>query len=245
MTDTGKIPLSDTATFTVTVNEVNSPPVFDPRSHYGKVGQLLTFATAMDTDIPAQQLAFSLGLGAPAGLSINAVTGVVTWTPTADQAGVHPVTVTATDNGVPPLTSAYTYSVEVVGSGESLLVGDIAIVAGKVVVRCLATVGKSYQLQSSQSLSTLTWLPLGAAVKATSPVVAAALIGLSCTLILLAQIGPKLIGVDLGPNLSVTGSLATILWLTAIRREGEDVAPLIARLPFPSTWRCVVVVPSQ
>jgi len=32
-----------------------------------------------------------------------------------------------------------------------------------------------------------------------------------------------LIGVDLGPNLSVTGSLATILWLTAIRREGEDV----------------------
>ena len=35
--------------------------------------------------------------------------------------------------------------------------------------------------------------------------------------------GAILIGVDLGPNLSVTGSLATILWLTAIRREGEDV----------------------
>jgi arsenical pump membrane protein len=28
-----------------------------------------------------------------------------------------------------------------------------------------------------------------------------------------------LIGVDLGPNLSVTGSLATILWLIALRRE--------------------------
>jgi arsenical pump membrane protein len=35
-----------------------------------------------------------------------------------------------------------------------------------------------------------------------------------------------LIGVDLGPNLSVTGSLATILWLQAIRREGEDVGVL-------------------
>ncbi|TXN27933.1 arsenic transporter [Methylobacterium sp. WL19] len=35
--------------------------------------------------------------------------------------------------------------------------------------------------------------------------------------------GAILIGIDLGPNLSVTGSLATILWLTAIRREGEDV----------------------
>ena len=32
-----------------------------------------------------------------------------------------------------------------------------------------------------------------------------------------------LIGVDLGPNLSVTGSLATILWLTALRREGLSV----------------------
>jgi arsenical pump membrane protein len=32
-----------------------------------------------------------------------------------------------------------------------------------------------------------------------------------------------LIGVDIGPNLSITGSLATILWLTAIRREGQDV----------------------
>jgi arsenical pump membrane protein len=33
-----------------------------------------------------------------------------------------------------------------------------------------------------------------------------------------------LIGVDLGPNLSVTGSLATILWLTALRREGQAVS---------------------
>lgn len=29
-----------------------------------------------------------------------------------------------------------------------------------------------------------------------------------------------LVGIDIGPNLSVTGSLATILWLTALRREG-------------------------
>ena len=35
--------------------------------------------------------------------------------------------------------------------------------------------------------------------------------------------GGLLIGVDLGPNLSVTGSLATILWLIALRREGEAV----------------------
>jgi arsenical pump membrane protein len=32
-----------------------------------------------------------------------------------------------------------------------------------------------------------------------------------------------LIGIDLGPNLSVTGSLATILWLTALRRDGLHI----------------------
>ncbi len=35
-----------------------------------------------------------------------------------------------------------------------------------------------------------------------------------------------LVGVDLGPNLSVTGSLATLLWLVALRREGEHVGAL-------------------
>jgi arsenical pump membrane protein len=43
--------------------------------------------------------------------------------------------------------------------------------------------------------------------------------------------GALLIGVDLGPNLSVTGSLATILWLVALRREGQAV----------SAWRFLIV----
>ena len=33
-----------------------------------------------------------------------------------------------------------------------------------------------------------------------------------------------LIGIDLGPNLSVTGSLATVLWLQALRRAGHRVS---------------------
>jgi arsenical pump membrane protein len=39
--------------------------------------------------------------------------------------------------------------------------------------------------------------------------------------------GALLIGVDLSPNLSVTGSLATILWLVTLRREKIDI----------STWK--------
>ena len=36
--------------------------------------------------------------------------------------------------------------------------------------------------------------------------------------------GALLVGLDLGPNLSITGSLATILWLVALRREGHQVS---------------------
>jgi arsenical pump membrane protein len=36
--------------------------------------------------------------------------------------------------------------------------------------------------------------------------------------------GAMLVGVDLGPNLSITGSLATVLWLIALRREGGGSA---------------------
>lgn len=39
-------------------------------------------------------------------------------------------------------------------------------------------------------------------------------------------VSAMLIGVDLGPNLSVTGSLATILWLAAMRREDVHVGAL-------------------
>ena len=49
-----------------------------------------------------------------------------------------------------------------------------------------------------------------------------------------------LIGVDLGPNLSVTGSLATILWLLALRKDscgGTDGEMLdVSFLEVPEDW---------
>ena len=48
-----------------------------------------------------------------------------------------------------------------------------------------------------------------------------------------------LIGVDLGPNLSVTGSLATILWLSVLRREGLEISG--ARF---LRIGCVVMIPA-
>jgi arsenical pump membrane protein len=58
--------------------------------------------------------------------------------------------------------------------------------------------------------------------------------------------GALLIGVDLGPNLSITGSLATILWLVAIRREGEDVSAgkflAVGSLVMPLTLLATLVI---
>jgi len=48
-----------------------------------------------------------------------------------------------------------------------------------------------------------------------------------------------LVGVDLGPNLSLTGSLATLLWLVTLRREGIH----IGSLRFLSIG-CVVMFPA-
>jgi arsenical pump membrane protein len=55
-----------------------------------------------------------------------------------------------------------------------------------------------------------------------------------------------LIGVDLGPNLSITGSLATILWLASVQREGEDVSfwrfLKVGMLVMPPALICAILV---
>jgi hypothetical protein len=90
--------------FSITVNDVNEPPVLAPVGNRSvREGWLLSFtATATDPD-PGQTLTFS-ATGLPAGAGIDPATGVFTWRPAFDQAGVYPVTITVTDDGAPPLS---------------------------------------------------------------------------------------------------------------------------------------------
>jgi len=68
--------------------------------------QITFTATAMDSDLPAQSLAFRLDSGAPAGATINANSGDFTWTPTEAQGpSTNPVRVIVTDNGTPPMSA--------------------------------------------------------------------------------------------------------------------------------------------
>ena len=116
VTDNGTPALSDSKAFSVTVNEVNTAPVLAAIANKTvNEGSLLTFtATATDADLPANTLTYSLAAGAPAGASINASTGVFSWTPTESQGGsVYNLTVVVTDNGTPALSDSKAFSVTV------------------------------------------------------------------------------------------------------------------------------------
>jgi subtilisin-like proprotein convertase family protein len=103
---------SATNSFTVTVNEVNTPPYFllTPPDQYINVNSKLVVTNmAADSDIPVNLLIYSL-VGAPAGMSINPVHGVITWKPTAAQApSTNLITTVVTDTN-PPAVNAKSLS---------------------------------------------------------------------------------------------------------------------------------------
>jgi VCBS repeat-containing protein len=124
-TDNGSPPLSATNSFTVTILDVNSPPVLPVQVDLtiNEQTTLLVTNTATDSDIPANTLSYVL-LSAPAAATIDA-NGIITWPTTeADGPGVYTITTVVTDNGVPPLSATNSFSVTVneVNSSPSLSV---------------------------------------------------------------------------------------------------------------------------
>ncbi|MDB6031447.1 MAG: N-acetylmuramoyl-L-alanine amidase, partial [Verrucomicrobiales bacterium] len=116
VSDNGSPALQGSRTFTITVYELNTPPVLSPiLDKVVAERNLLTFvAPALDPDLPAQDLIFSLEPGAPAGAAINPVSGVFTWTPSNAQGpSTNLITIRVTDNGTPPATASQTFRVVV------------------------------------------------------------------------------------------------------------------------------------
>ena len=79
----------------------------------------------IDTTEPVNQagLAFSL-LNAPSGMTINAASGLVVWTPATEQIGTEPVTVQVED--LAGLTNSLDFNVEVINPSASPLIEPIA-----------------------------------------------------------------------------------------------------------------------
>src|SRR5207249_3934000 len=114
VTDNGARPISATNSFTVTVNEVNSPPVLPPQANrtINELTPLTVTNTATDGDLPANVLTYQLA-SPPTGASINS-NGVITWTPAEGQGpGTVTFTTIVTDNGTPALSATNSFSVTV------------------------------------------------------------------------------------------------------------------------------------
>lgn len=92
---------SDSQTFEVEVVETNTAPTINAiPTQLVSQGDLVSFSVeANDPDVPTQSITFSLGDDAPAGATIDALTGLVTWQTAEDEASSQvEFTVIATDS---------------------------------------------------------------------------------------------------------------------------------------------------
>ncbi len=115
VTDSGSPAMSDSGIITLTLIMANRAPVLAPigDKHLELGGTLAFTARATDEDGPISALRFSL-TGAPAGVSIDPVSGALHWHPAESQYDArHTITVTVTDAGRFPKTDSETFDVVV------------------------------------------------------------------------------------------------------------------------------------
>jgi hypothetical protein len=173
VTDNGSPNLSATNSFTVTVNEVNSPPVLTVPTNQvvNELATLTVSASATDSDIPANTLTFSL-LSPPAGMTINPNTGLITWTPSVLQSpSTNTIIVVVTDNGSPNLsdTNSFVIIVNDVYVPPSLI-QNIQISGGQAILNCLTTSNHIYRLQYKDNFADPNWTDVSPDVTANGSV---------------------------------------------------------------------------
>jgi hypothetical protein len=151
VTDNGTPPLSATNNFSITVNEANLPPVIadipDQSVHFGTPLAIHTSVT--DPDVPANSITLSLE-NAPKGMTLDANTGTITWTPLEADLGVYNVTLQATDNGSPVQSSSKIFKVTVTGSGARI---EVQTLAGNLIeLDITADAGHTYAIEKATDL---------------------------------------------------------------------------------------------
>ena len=170
--DSGIPSQSATQAFRVFVLETNHyapvlAAVADRTIHAGTT--LVITNTATDNDHPANLVTYSLEPGAPAAASINAASGVFSWTPDDAEAGAtNRVTIRATDDGMPPLSDTGTFSVTVVG--RPLILG-ISLSNNLPTLGWSAISGQSYRLQYAPLPVNLVWSDVAGDLTATGSTV--------------------------------------------------------------------------
>jgi hypothetical protein len=166
--------LSATNSFTVTVNEVNTPPTLTlpPNTNIVEQAAWSAVATATDSDIPANPLTFALVSG-PAGLTVT-TNGLINWTPTQAQAlNTYTVTISVTDTNPPAVnakslsvTNSFQITVNVASNDFRII--SITTTNGVATVTWTSVAGNYYRLQYKDSLTAATWTDVIPDVQATS-----------------------------------------------------------------------------
>ena len=101
-------------TLMIIVREVNSAPAIAVVTNrvIAEGARLLIANRATDADLPAQTIRWSKGAGFPTNATLDAVTGVFEWRPTASQGpSTNAIRLIATDNGSPALSSTQSFTV--------------------------------------------------------------------------------------------------------------------------------------
>ena len=113
VTDDGAGALFAEQSFTVTVTDINQPPTITSTPvTIATENQAYTYDVEATDPDPGDTLTFSLVV-APTGATIDASSGLISWTPTAAQVGSNNVTVRATDDGVGTLFAEQNFTVTV------------------------------------------------------------------------------------------------------------------------------------
>lgn len=114
--------VSQAFTLNVIPYENYAPVITSDPPVKAQVGLVFTF-TPQANDYNKDALTWSLPVG-PAGMTIDPATGVVTWTPTADNLGANPVRIVVTDSGGATATLSFNLVV-VLDAANSPVVSDI------------------------------------------------------------------------------------------------------------------------
>ncbi|MGC8886636.1 MAG: putative Ig domain-containing protein, partial [Verrucomicrobiia bacterium] len=105
-----------------------------------------------DSDVPVQNLRYSLESGAPAGMSVDAVSGLLSWTATASYIGTNTVTVRVSDDGTPPMSATRSFDI-VVGGKPKLEVSRIGANGELLKISFDSLPNKRYQIESTDSIA--------------------------------------------------------------------------------------------
>jgi hypothetical protein len=112
VTDDGTPAQSDSEEVTVTVGDVNRPPVLNPIGAKTVEEGLLIEFTVTASDPDGDSLTYSAS-NVPTGASFNAGTQTFSWIPDFGAAGNYSVIFTVTDNGTPAQSDSETVNIDV------------------------------------------------------------------------------------------------------------------------------------